>query len=113
MSVAFSPNGKRIVSGGLKFGAGNDIDIWDSNTGELLNSLTWHGNPIRGVVFSPDGKKVVSYGLDKGFNVWDANSGELLETLHGQAIVFGVAFSPNGKTVASAGGGLKIWDASE
>ena len=49
--VAFSPNGKTVLTG-----SGKDICLWDVKTGELLKVFTGHTKSITSVAFSPDGK---------------------------------------------------------
>jgi WD40 repeat protein/serine/threonine protein kinase len=96
-SVAFSPDGKRLVSsghGGLK--------VWDAQSGQ---ELRFFKDVTSNAVFSPDGKRLASPG-----KVWDAQTGQELLTLEGGGI--NVAYSPAGKRLASTGdGALKVWDA--
>src|SRR5260370_15793082 len=89
-SVAFSPDGKRIVAGR------NDgtAKVIDARTGAVLLELK--GRPrvanvvlvntgVLTVAFSPDGTRIVTGGTTGGFgtgeaSVWDARTGaELLE----------------------------------
>ncbi len=55
LSVAFSPDGRRIVSGNL----GGIVEVWDAASGN--NTLTLKGhNGVSSVAFSPDGQRIVS-----------------------------------------------------
>ena len=57
LSVAFSPDGKRIVSGSRD----KTIQLWDAETGEMLQPpLEGHKDEVQAVAFSPDGKCIVS-----------------------------------------------------
>jgi WD40 repeat protein len=80
--IAFTPDGKRLVSGESgdrnpgKYTESNrksDIKIWNLATGQLENSLnTGQGNVIHIIVFSPNGRRlatVLSTGL---IYVWKA-----------------------------------------
>jgi WD40 repeat protein/serine/threonine protein kinase len=115
VSVAFSPDGKRLASG-----SGDDVNrypprpgevkVWDAQTGQEL--LSFQGG--RSVAFSPNGKRLAS-ASGEGVKVWDAQTGQEILTLRvrtGGA----VAFSPDGKRLASnsylrGSGEIKVWDA--
>ena len=56
LSVAFSPDGKTVVSGSRD----NNIKLWSVETGQEIKTLVGHSNYVTSVAFSPDGKTVVS-----------------------------------------------------
>jgi WD40 repeat protein/tRNA A-37 threonylcarbamoyl transferase component Bud32 len=66
-SLAFSPDGKRLVS------AGEDktMKLWDTKTGQEALSLRGHADVIRGVAFSPDGRLLAAAGDDGTVLVWN------------------------------------------
>jgi WD40 repeat protein len=51
-SVAFSPDGKQVVSGS----GDKTVRLWDAATGTALQALEGHSNEVSSVAFSPDGK---------------------------------------------------------
>ena len=52
-SVAFSPDGKRIVSGSCD----NTVRLWDADSGKPIGEpMKGHTNRVYSVAFSPDGK---------------------------------------------------------
>jgi WD40 repeat protein/serine/threonine protein kinase len=123
-SMAFSPDGKRLASGGggqksggVKVGDRAELKVWDTQTGqELLSLPVANCTVIKSVAFSPDGKRLAS-GTGPLTNpgevkVWDAQTGQELLSLKTGAGT-SVAFSPDGKRLASAshGGTVKVWDA--
>ena len=75
--VAFSPDGKTIVS--ASFG---ETHQWDANTGQHLRKLEGQQDLwwVFNVVFSPDGKTIASANIME-VNLWDANTGKYLRTL--------------------------------
>ena len=115
-SVAFSPDGTRIVTGnGDYWTAGpSDANVWDARTGRRLLELKGHEGWVTSVAFSPDGTRIVTGGDDEIAKVWDARAGTLLLELRGHTgAVMGVAFSPDGTRIVTGGDDqtAKVWDA--
>jgi WD40 repeat protein len=111
-SVAFSPDGTRIISGSLD----KTIRIWDVKTGEeVIEPLKGHTDSVLSVAFSPDGTRVISGSLDKTIRIWDVKTGEeVVEPLKGHtSYVFSAAFSPDGTRIVSGSDdkAIRIWDA--
>ena len=57
-SVAFSPNGKRLASGGWD----NTVKLWNTADGTELLTLKKHSRQVQAVAFSPEGRRVASGG---------------------------------------------------
>ena len=54
--MAFSPDGKRLVSTGFD----KTVRIWDPATGKELHTLTAHTMPVLCVAFEPDGRHFIT-----------------------------------------------------
>lgn len=65
LSVDFSPDGRYIVSGGVK-----TVTLWDVESGAALATQAPHTGLIERVTFSPDGNRVASASWDNTANIW-------------------------------------------
>ncbi|MDJ0521333.1 MAG: protein kinase [Planctomycetota bacterium] len=66
-SVAFSPDGTRIVTGGRN----GLLRVWGTESHQLLATLQDGGGWIQGLAFSPDGARVVSGHGDGRARIWE------------------------------------------
>ncbi len=106
--IAYSPDGKRLATG-----RDETVSVWEVETGQEELHLKGHVNPVSGVVFSPDGQRLVSSSEDGIIKVWHLATGREERTLHGHANPTRcLAFSPDGKRLASASTDqtVKLWD---
>ena len=55
-AVAFSPDGQTVLSGS----GDNTLKLWETSSGQLLQTLTGHQDWVTAVAFSPDGETVLS-----------------------------------------------------
>lgn len=110
-SIAFSPTGDLIASGGS-----NGIVLWDVHSGQQISSLEI---PVSEIAISPTGHQLASAGAH--VQLWDIRNPEEIteiETLpHDESKsdhdwVWSVDFSPDAKWLAyiDENGILKVWD---
>jgi WD40 repeat protein len=107
-SLAFSSNGRRIVTGGRDRLA----RIWTARTGELLHELSGHQGQVLDVAIGSGGTEVATASTDGTARVWEVATGLLRAPLFGHTnFVRSVAFSPDGQTVvtASLDGTARTW----
>lgn len=115
LSVAFSPNGSHLASGGRD----HYLSIWHVSTGCLVASLNVHVEAINFVKFSFDSQKVVTASNDKTVRIFDVateflapvekNFDSLFEER--KKSVNSVSFSPDGlKIVSTSGCEVFVWD---
>jgi WD40 repeat protein len=111
-AVAWSPDGKRIASGGID----KTVQVWDAADGGNVSTYKGHADSLYAVAWSPDGKRIASGGIDNAVQVWDAADGGNVLTYKGHTDwVRAVEWSPDGKRIASGSGDktVQVWDAAD
>jgi WD40 repeat protein len=121
LSVALSPDGRRVLSAGGY--TDRTIRLWDTATGECLRVFGDEPDDPRGVDsvpsvqskrvrFTPDGRFAVSGGSDAAVRIWDLG-GRCLRVLDGHnGAVNAVTVSADARFALSAGtdGTLRRWE---
>jgi WD40 repeat protein len=107
--LAFSPNGKRLISGSQAL-----LHVWDVATGKDVLPFAEHESFVYSVAFSPDGRLVATGGIDGSIRLWESASGKPIRRLpdgHRQRVLQ-VAFVADGQTLLSYGqdGSVRFWD---
>jgi WD40 repeat protein len=106
-SLAFSPDGKQLASGG-DF---NVVHTWDGEDGKSIASYVGHEGSIQAVAFLDDGE-LISGSVDKGTMRWELRPNWELERVIGSPTepgliidrVVAVDFSRDGTLLATGGG---------
>ncbi|HAS40331.1 MAG TPA: hypothetical protein DCS93_07620 [Microscillaceae bacterium] len=97
-SVALSPDENTVAT------AVKNVELWNVNTKAKLHVLKGHDSWVRGLGFSPNGKKLFVGYLDETIEVWDITTQKLLNTFPGNIkSVTSVSFS-NDRTKVIFGG---------
>lgn len=102
LTVAWSPDGKRIADGGTS----RQVLVWTLRTGQPTFRFTGHTSFIKGVAWAPDARHIASCSDDSTVQVWvPSSSGSSSTPLyrfpgHTQAVNT-VAWSPDGQFIAS------------
>ena len=121
-SIAFSPDGKQIITAS----ADGTANIWDAESGSEVKTLNAHPDmegygtvTVNSAVFSPDGKRVATAHQDGVARIWNIESARVVLELRGHnsggsvTQVSSVAYSPDGKTIVTSSNDrtARIWDA--
>jgi WD40 repeat protein len=123
--VAFSPDGKRLVS----YGYDEVLKVWDSITRKQLLQIRKTPEGIHKVVYSPDGRSLITVVQNQDpmptndhLVIWDAHSGKAIRTFNrfkNEPYAISVlAVSPDGRFVATGSwdsgslryGDLILWE---
>ena len=107
--LEFSPDGKLLA-----FGSQKELNIFDSHTGEIVESFDDFAY-IKMIRWSPDQKQLVvseSVGTTSVFTVPEFKLRKKFTSDDGWGTI-GLAYSPDGQVFATGGGSrvVKIWDA--
>lgn len=90
----------------------NDIEILNTETGDVARRFPNRDATVSTLTFSPDGGQIATGGADHTVRVWSRSGGLILLMRGHTEAVTEVAFSPDGIFIASAclDGSIKLWD---
>jgi WD40 repeat protein len=107
-SVAWSPDGSRILSGS----ADQTLRLWNVSSGRLERTFVGHSATVTSVAWAPDGCCVLSGSADSTLRLWNVSSGACVRTFRGhKGMVTSVAISPDGRFAlsGSADRTVRLW----
>ena len=99
-SVAFSPDGSRLLSA-----QGDIVTVWDVSTGEPRRQLPLpEGTEVVSVAWHPDGTRAAIGALERPLHIWelDATDASRGRAAIGELAGEAVAFSPDGRLLAAS-----------
>lgn len=113
--LVFTPDGKMLI------GALSDmtIKLWDSQTGEVLQTLSGHRGAVRSIALTPDGQTLISGSSDKTLKFWNLKTGRVTRTLTETHGIQEIILSPDGQSLLSIANDheiepddakIKLWD---
>jgi WD40 repeat protein len=109
-SVAFSPDGRRLVSSS----GDRKIHLWDADAGDpLVPPIDGHSGEILAVAFAPDGEMFASSSVDQTIQVWNAMTGKMVVKLEEHTgPIRSVVFLPDGHHLASVSDDrtVRLWN---
>jgi len=109
VSLAFTPDGKIVASGGTD----RKIKIWDVRSGTQLRDLAPLEGPVYSLSFSPDGNVLASGVHHHKIILWSTATWTPVCVLKHEFSVNGLSYTPDGKAIASgtSGGTVRLWTA--
>lgn len=114
INECFNPDGTMVAAS-----KGNEIYLWDAQTGKHKITLIGHTNEVKCVCFNPDGTAIATTSYDGTARIWDAHTGERKMTLkHANEVsksVYSIGdafYSKDGTIIVSSHSStLCFWDA--
>jgi WD40 repeat protein len=110
-SMAFSPSGHILVTGGSC-----SVILWAVASGEILAEIKAHTRPVNQVAFTADGSRLATASCDQTVKLWEVatREGEVRERATFAwpiGRIYSLAFSPDGMTAAAGGNtDILVWD---
>lgn len=105
--IAFSPDRKQLLSGGVD----GTVRLWNPTAGTAVKHWTAHMGEVRAIAWHPNSRLIASGSDDRTVKIWDVN-GNLKQELagHSEAIA-ALTFSPDKRILASSAwdNTIKIW----
>lgn len=118
MSYAFSPDGKRFLTGGDGHSATPDMDcgsmrLWDLETESLLHVFEGYVDRIENISWSADQCLALTSSIDKTARLWNVETGNCIHVLEGHTeSVMGVSLSGDQQfaLTSSFDKTIRLWD---
>jgi len=108
VSVGFSPDGRRLVTGDR----GGGLMLWETRQWDRVARLSGHRGAVTGVAWRPDGRVVASASRDGTVRQWESEGGRALRNwMAHEGGVMGVACRGDGRLATVGRDGLaRTWN---
>jgi WD40 repeat protein len=110
-AIAYSRDGRYLATAG----SDGKVQIRDSFTGRVVQTINEPEITVRGMAFSPDGGSLATVGMVGSVIVWHWKEPRIAQELRGhEGTVLAIAYSPDGRCLATAGGDriVRLWDSA-
>ena len=109
LMIAFTPDGRRLLSAGYS----EAVRIWDLVSGEMTGQQILPEQPLSCFQISPDGTRLASGSRSGVVRIWDAMAGQALSRpFEHEGPVTGLTFTPDGRSLltCSQDGTAQAWE---
>jgi WD40 repeat protein len=111
-SVAFSADGKKLVTASGVTGLYGVATIWNVDEAKIEAQFQGHRDVLYDAELSPDGKTLATASYDAQAILWDVKTGQPRHTLKGHnGAIYDLAISPDSQLIVTASGDetCKVW----
>jgi WD40 repeat protein len=113
MALAYSPDGRWLLSGSNDGNQENKLQLWDIRSGKEVATLQHSKKATYAIAWLPDGNSALSAGKDRIIRLWDVKARKETLRLEGHTdTVVGLVISPDGRRALSSSweGTIRLWD---
>jgi len=105
--AVFSADSQRVIAWG-----NNQVRMWETDTGKLIENDLTRRNDIAGVLMSADKSRIVTRNRDNTIRIWDATTGaQRAPSLNHNGLVVDVKFSQDeSRLLAREENAATVWD---